>query len=104
MTVIDRMKRNPLTALDRTVGRETVYFDRGPDWMFDDRRGCAPGKVSDPGVFTSDDRQQQREAKKICRRCPFRAECDEWATQAGEKHFVWGGKVRSHKPRKDDAA
>lgn len=100
MTVIDRMSRTPLFALDRTAGPHSlITIDRGPDWMFDDRRGCAPHKIEhNPDLFVSDDRGDQKLAARICRRCPFRAECDAWATAHKEPAWVWGGKVRSHNP------
>jgi len=31
------------------------------------------------------------EAKRVCRRCPVREECLQWAIDAGQDHGVWGG-------------
>ena len=30
-------------------------------------------------------------AKRICRRCPVRTACLEWAIRTGERSGVWGG-------------
>jgi WhiB family redox-sensing transcriptional regulator len=30
-------------------------------------------------------------AKRICRRCPVRAECLAWALTHDERHGIWGG-------------
>lgn len=34
---------------------------------------------------------QIAEAKKICRVCPVREACLQWALEAGQDHGVWGG-------------
>lgn len=39
------------------------------------------------------------EAKKICRRCPVRAECLDYAVTAGEYFGVWGGRSERERRR-----
>lgn len=34
---------------------------------------------------------QIAEAKKVCRECPVREPCLQWALDAGQDHGVWGG-------------
>lgn len=34
---------------------------------------------------------QIAEAKKVCRICPVREACLQWALDAGQDHGVWGG-------------
>lgn len=97
---MNRMNRTPVVALDRTIGRDILHLDRGPDWMHDPSRNCAPEKlIGNPDLFFSEDRTDQTEAKKRCHKCPFKVECDTWATQNGEKWNVWGGKVRTNDRR-----
>jgi WhiB family redox-sensing transcriptional regulator len=32
-----------------------------------------------------------RKGKAVCRRCPAREQCLDWALQAGERRGLWGG-------------
>lgn len=75
-----------------------VSVDPGPSWMTDPDRGCAPadGKTE---LFYSDLSADIREAKAICRRCPFRVECLAYAEAKREAFGVWGG-VDRKKSRK----
>ncbi|MFF3751442.1 WhiB family transcriptional regulator [Streptomyces sp. NPDC002018] len=34
---------------------------------------------------------QIEEAKAVCRRCPVREQCLQWALEAGQNEGVWGG-------------
>ena len=62
-----------------------VPFPRPADWTRDAL--CAQ---ADPEIFFPDKGQPTRDAKSICRRCPVRAECLEWALAHGEQG-IWGG-------------
>jgi WhiB family redox-sensing transcriptional regulator len=57
-------------------------------WM--DQARCAG---SDPDLWhpKNNDAAQAKQAKRICRRCPVRAECLAYALEHGEEHGVWGG-------------
>lgn len=66
-----------------------------PAWWFDPRKACHPDHGS-AHLFTSDDKTELRAAAALCvSDCPFRKACDTWADEHGEKHNVYGGRVRS---------
>jgi WhiB family redox-sensing transcriptional regulator len=51
---------------------------------------------ADPELFfpvgnTGPALMQIAEAKKVCRTCPVREPCLQWALDAGQDHGVWGG-------------
>lgn len=46
---------------------------------------------TDPEIFFPEKGHNGREAKKICARCPVRAECLAWALDRKERVGVWGG-------------
>lgn len=61
------------------------------DWR--DRAAC---RREDPDLFfpigTSGPALLQTEqAKAVCRRCPVREQCLEWALRTGQSIGVWGG-------------
>ena len=61
------------------------------DWR--DKAACL---TVDPELFfpvgnTGPAIMQIAEAKKVCARCDVRAECLQWALEAGQDHGVWGG-------------
>ena len=63
------------------------------DWQLD-----AACRDADPTVFfyLDDERGEPREnrvraAKRICRRCPVRVRCLNYALDARETHGIWGG-------------
>jgi len=39
------------------------------------------------------------EAKAICKRCPVREECLEWALEHGEQFGIWGGRTERERRR-----
>ncbi|MDQ0815055.1 WhiB family redox-sensing transcriptional regulator [Streptomyces sp. B3I7] len=58
-----------------------------------DRAAC---RTEDPDLFfpvgtTGPALLQIEEAKSVCRGCPVRDECLEWALEAGQDIGVWGG-------------
>jgi hypothetical protein len=86
-----------LVRIDRTAGRTQAVFDRGPDWMFDDRRNCADDDRR-PLFYSHKDRDQAR-ARRFCGTCPFTDDCLTYALgddkRLGERHGVWGGVLMS---------
>ncbi|MBT2411441.1 WhiB family transcriptional regulator [Streptomyces sp. ISL-12] len=62
----------------------------------DDWREHAACRAEDPDLFfpvgTSGPALLQTEqAKAVCRRCPVRDQCLEWALDTGQSIGVWGG-------------
>ena len=57
------------------------------DWMADAL--CA--QVSRGDEWFSDDLKEQNFAKHVCRLCPVRAQCLEFALKTGQRYGVWGG-------------
>jgi WhiB family redox-sensing transcriptional regulator len=62
-------------------------------WM--KSRAC---KGIDPHMFYSDLRSEQAKAQLICRDCPVRAECLQYALEHRE-HGVWGGTTERERRR-----
>lgn len=91
-------------AMRTTIGRTRAPWipDNGPAFLTDPRRGCSPEKLEDMGaeldLFYSENPVGRANAIRICRTaCPFRRECDQYATDRKEKWGIWGG--RSRDPR-----
>ena len=62
-----------------------------PDWRAD-----AACRDADPELFFPDGdirsaRAQLKTAKLICRGCPVRATCLNWALASGQEAGIWGG-------------
>lgn len=47
--------------------------------------------ADDPDVFYPPDGSRGTKARRICARCPVRAECLEYALDADEEFGIWGG-------------
>ena len=45
----------------------------------------------DPDVFFPRRGEDTSRAKSLCRQCPVRSECLEWALETQQKHGIWGG-------------
>jgi WhiB family redox-sensing transcriptional regulator len=56
---------------------------------------------TDPEVFFPEraERVKASAAKAICRRCPVRDACLEWALDNGERFGVWGGTSETDRRR-----
>jgi WhiB family transcriptional regulator, redox-sensing transcriptional regulator len=46
---------------------------------------------TDPEAFFPEKGGSTRDAKKVCRACPVRAECLEYALEHDERFGIWGG-------------
>lgn len=67
------------------------YVPPRPPWM--DEAGCA-GIGSDwwyPPARRDGSDDSGREAKRVCRSCPVRVECLEYALAINEEFGIWGG-------------
>ena len=56
-------------------------------------RGMPPARFYPPPGTPADD------ALAICARCPVRDECDRHATETGEEHGIWGGRLETERTR-----
>ncbi|WP_217242745.1 WhiB family transcriptional regulator [Streptomyces sp. AC555_RSS877] len=62
----------------------------------DNWRDHAACRQEDPDLFfpigsTGPALVQQEQAKAVCRRCPVREQCLQWALDTGQTLGVWGG-------------
>ena len=60
-------------------------FDR-PDWQI-----AAACRGVDPDLFFTERGEKTSDAKAVCRGCPVREDCLEYAMANVEKFGVWGG-------------
>lgn len=56
-------------------------------------RGMPPARFYPPPDAPADD------ALAVCARCPVRDECDRHATETGEEHGIWGGRLETERAR-----
>jgi WhiB family redox-sensing transcriptional regulator len=85
-----------MTIIDARLLRPVVEhrFRHDPDAMaWASRAGCAD---EDPELFFPlgngpDARRRELAAKRVCRACPVRGECLEWALTTFQDAGVWGG-------------
>ncbi|WP_063829734.1 WhiB family transcriptional regulator [Streptomyces violaceorubidus] len=73
-----------------TTSLGTTPATPAPNW---DRALCAQ---TDPALFFPEGRGGQitnaiEAAKRVCRRCPIRTACLEWAVASDQRFGVWGG-------------
>jgi WhiB family transcriptional regulator, redox-sensing transcriptional regulator len=74
------------------LGRPVTLPDRA--WM---PKGSCRGM--DPGFFFPEDLHGVLRAKKVCRACPVRNECLEYALAHGENEGMWGGESERERGR-----
>jgi len=74
------------TSAPASIELTSLMLAADQEWM--QHAGCAS---TDPEAFFPEKGGSAREAKKICNRCPVRAECLDWALQADERFGIWGG-------------
>jgi WhiB family redox-sensing transcriptional regulator len=67
-------------------GSSAGLFGEVPEWT-----AAALCAQTDPDAFFPERGDSTREAKRVCRGCPVRAECLALALRNGEQHGVWGG-------------
>lgn len=59
-----------------------------PTFHWDPRRGCADIQ---PDVMFPQTAEDLPAAQKVCRRCPFKQACHQWAVDTAQPYGVWGG-------------
>jgi WhiB family transcriptional regulator, redox-sensing transcriptional regulator len=74
----------------------TVPASGDPGWNWRDDALCAQ---IDPEAWFPGKGEPARDAKRVCRSCPVRAECLEWALEHGEMFGVWGGLTERERRR-----
>ncbi len=72
----------------RNAGRRTVSLASEPQPNWQDEANCLG---VDPDLFFPERGASTREAKEVCRGCPVRLDCLEYALVNGEKFGIWGG-------------
>jgi len=74
--------------------KQLAEFRRRYGWM--DRAACA--EVGGDTWFPEKGEPTDA-AKQVCKRCPVKAECLDFALETGDRHGVWGG--LSERQRRD---
>jgi WhiB family redox-sensing transcriptional regulator len=87
---------NPYTV-SRYLREVAVEPAQHPDDLrWQDSALCAQ---ADPDAWYPDEGVPGREAKAVCRRCPAREKCLEWALDGDEDHGIWAGLSRAERRR-----
>lgn len=71
-------------------------------WIEDDERPWgleAACRGMDPEVFFPPGDADVSEALRVCRVCPVRQECLEWALSTRERFGIWGGTTEQERRR-----
>lgn len=77
--------------------RAGSYVQRGvPDFHWDPRLPCA---TVNPDVMFPELAEDVAVAQKICRPCPFRQACHQWAVDTAQAYGVWGGITEQQRRR-----
>lgn len=76
----------PPVLPDRTAFRLVDLIGGAPKWQ--EEALCAQ---TDPEAFFPEKGGSTRDAKRICTRCPVRADCLEYALYHDERFGIWGG-------------
>ena len=72
--------------------QQPIYLDQ--DW-----RAGALCAETDPDLWFSPGALEHKEAKRICRDCPVRRECLDYAMLGSIDHGVWGGLTERERRR-----
>ena len=75
---------------DGAAGPLLSLFDEltDPAGAWQDSASCAQ---VDPEIFFPEKGEPTSPAKRVCRRCPVRQECEDDALSRRERYGVWGG-------------
>lgn len=101
MTDLDAQRRNQWLA-DRgpardTNVREVLNLSNMPEWH--DRAACK-GMSNDLFFPGSGEVNTARAAKQVCKPCPVREVCLEWAIETRQPYGVFGGRTLAERTRK----
>ena len=77
--------------ISKVAFRETVIGPNGEVAPWDHFALCAQ---VDPNLFYPEKGGSLSQAKRVCKECPVRRECLEYALEADEEYGIWGGKTR----------
>jgi len=55
--------------------------------------------TADPDLFFPQPGADTSSARSICRSCPVRTQCLDYALSSGQKHGIWGGMTESQRRR-----
>jgi Transcription factor WhiB len=77
------------------------YAETGKDYWFgpDEDSPDAYGAIISPKLRETARRRDRERAKAICRICPVRMPCLQWAVENGEKNGIWGGMTSEERTR-----
>jgi WhiB family redox-sensing transcriptional regulator len=67
-----------------------------PPFFTDPARGCA---TVDPDVMFPEAVEEVPDAQRVCRHCPFKTACHEWAVDTAQAYGVWGGITEQERRR-----
>jgi WhiB family redox-sensing transcriptional regulator len=76
----------PIPSSLRWTAPPAIFDPQRPDWQ---KRGECLG--NDPDLWFPERGDDTSRAKAICRECPVRAECLEYALETKQMFGVWGG-------------
>lgn len=90
---MDRMAVSIPSAAERTAKargstRRGLHLLQAETWMAD---GACVNEGADPDLFFPGRGESNEDAVSICKRCPVRDLCLEYALEHGEHHGIWGG-------------
>jgi hypothetical protein len=54
---------------------------------------------ADPDLFFPESGADTSYARSICKSCPVRRQCLDYALESGQKHGIWGGMTESQRRR-----
>lgn len=72
------------------------------NWIEDERlpwESEAACRGMEPALFFPTVEAEVAEALAVCRVCPVRQECLEWALSTRERHGIWGGTTEQERRR-----
>jgi WhiB family transcriptional regulator, redox-sensing transcriptional regulator len=76
------------TGPDGRVKSRSASFGGVPWFHWDPRSACS--QLIDPDVMFDVSAGGVERGKKVCRHCPFKTECHEWAVETRQQHGVYG--------------